>query len=603
MKDIFVSKIKRLTVAMFAALCVGNVWGRDGAVYLEQSCTLSPEGVLTVKDYFAYFWQTDARTFTTRISYKVNDGNVITKDLKTTGVFKPATGSTDDAVKGGGEYTVEIEGFRSGAKVWVKYELVYSAEVGGVTSQSKEYTFDMGGILTSECEWLNDPKKFIVSGVVGTDGYITSVKIKYVVGTTAVEILPEDAKIAEADYNPSTGEYRAMMDYSTIEDVLSWSAYAVYEDKTEKVFADFTNGKRVLNCKKSEGGNVRYYWTNAKGDEKWNTVGNWDANPKRSYNGAPGNFDGSYYTSVACFTNSAIVNLNGGTYRLWDSEGEVPYRGIQLEKGDNENMKVALTNGTVQVEGGSKLWIGKEGVTLEFGDKCVLDGYFLDKDVKRPAYLCVAGGSTVVFSGKSDQPWFFKPIKQGDGETTFIVKDGDIKSYYRLDSDTISDSLTVKIENATWTISTQTPSSGLLGFNDLGARTVFRDGERQAQLNLSTCSGFTLSKVYDFKLPATPFDTPYITGKNLTSISNCTIEVDVTDLAGRAKVPLMKFDSVKDGGWASAEELTKKPDKFVVRANERNVKNRQRARLVWDATAKTLYYEQDPVKGFRVIVR
>lgn len=145
MKEILLSKIKRLAVAMFAALCVGNVWGGEGAVYLEQSCTLSPEGVLAVKDYFAYFWQTDARTFTTRISYKVNDGNVITKDLKTTGVFKPATSSTDDAVSGGGEYMVEIEGFRSGAKVWVKYELVYSAEVGGVTSQSKEYTFDMGG--------------------------------------------------------------------------------------------------------------------------------------------------------------------------------------------------------------------------------------------------------------------------------------------------------------------------------------------------------------------------------------------------------------------------------------------------------------------------
>ena len=599
MEDIFVSKIKRLAVAMFAALCVGNVWGKEGAVYLEQSCTLSPEGVLAVKDYFAYFWQTDARTFTTRISYKVNDGNVITKDLKTTGVFKPATSSTDDAVRGGGEYTVEIEGFRSGAKVWVKYELVYSAEVGGVTSQSKEYTFDMGGVLTSECEWLNEPKKFIVSGVVGTDGYITSVKIKYVVGTIAVETLPEDAKIAEADYNPSTGEYRAMMDYSTIEDVLSWSAYAVYEGGTEKVFADFTNGKTVLNCKKSEGGNVHYYWTNSKGDGKWNTVGNWDANPKRSYNGAPGNFDGSYYTSVACFTNSAIVNLNGGTYRLWDTEGEVPYRGIQLEKGDNENMKVTLTNGIVQVLGASKLWVGTSGNTLEFGDKCVLDY----TDSKDTTALCLVGGSTVIFSGNSTQPWFFKPIKQGNGQTTFIVKDGAIKSNYRLDSDTISDSLTVRIENATWTISTQTPSSGLLGFHDLGARTVFRDGAKQAQLNLSSCSGFTLSKVYDFKLPAKPFNTPYITGKNLTSISNCTIEVDVTDLAGRAKVPLMKFDSVKDGGSASAEELTNKPDKLIVTANGRNVKTRQRAKLEWDATAKTLYYVQDPVKGFRVIVR
>lgn len=183
-----------------------------------------------------------------------------------------------------------------------------------------------------------------------------------------------------------------------------------------------------------------------------------------------------------------------------------------------------------------------------------------------------------------------------------LVKDGAINSNYRLDSDTISDSLTVRIENATWTISTQTPS-GLLGFNDLGARTVFRDGERQAQLKLSTCSSFTLSKVYDFKLPAKPFNTPYITGQSLTSIRNCTIEVDVTDLAGRAKVPLMKFDSAKDGGWASAEALVTDPDKLVVRANGRDVKTHQRARLEWDLQTKTLYYVQDPVKGFKVIVR
>lgn len=595
MKEILLSKIKRLAVAMFAALCVGNVWGIDAYIGTSKIDFNSETLELSVsRDIYTFV---NAKKWEMKFVYQYESTSK--ESICVTNTYAMA-----GAPKGGWTYgvgeTIVLDDFSVGkvlnVECWFEYGGVRITD-GGDAENYLVRVFDTRGILSSVCEWYNDPKKFVLSG--RAQGDIINVKIKYIVGSEELETLPENALEAVVTYNEYSGEYEALIDYSSVDDVLSWSVYAILMDGTEKEFKDSSTAKSVLNCKIEEAGNVKYYWTNSKGDDKWNTVGNWDAVPRRSYNGAPGNIGhGNYYTSAACFTNSATVNLNGGTYRLWDTEEEVPYRGLQLVKGDNENMKVALTNGTVQVEGGSKLWIGKEGVTLEFGDKCVLDY----TDSKDTTALCLVGGSTVIFSGNSIQPWFFKPIKQGNGQTTFIVKDGAIKSNYRLDSDTISDSLTVRIENATWTISTQTPS-GLLGFHDLGARTVFRDGERQAQLNLSSCSGFTLSKVYDFKLPAKPFNAPYITGKNLTSISNCTIEVDVTDLAGRAKVPLMKFDSVKDGGSASAEALANNPDKLIVTANGRNVKTHQRAKLEWDATEKTLYYVQDPVKGMRVIVR
>ena len=602
MEDIFVSKIKRLAVAMFAALCVGNVWGIDAYIGTSKINFNSETLELSVsRDIYTFV---NAKKWEMKFVYQYESTSK--ESICVTNTYAMAGAPKGDWTFGVGE-TIVLDDFSVGkvlnVECWFEYGGVRITD-GGDAENYLVRVFDTRGVLSSVCEWYNDPKKFVLSG--RAQGDIINIKIKYIVGSEELETLPENALEAVVTYNEYSGEYEALIDYSSVDDVLSWSVYAILMDGTEKVFKDSSTAKSVLNCKIEEAGNVKYYWTNSKGDGKWNTVGNWDAVPRKSYNGAPGNIgDGKHYTSVACFTNSATVNLGGGIYRLWDTEGESPYRGILLLNGDNENMKVALTNGTVQVEGGSKLWIGKEGVTLEFGDNCVLDGYYMNDSVKRPAYLCVAGGSTVIFSGNSTQPWFFKPIKQGNGQTTFIVKDGAINSKYRLDSDTISDSLTVRIENATWTISTQTPNSGLLGFHDLGARTVFRDGERQAQLKLSSCSGFTLSKVYDFKLPATPFNTPYITGKNLTSISNCTIEVDVTDLAGRARVPLMYFDSLSSNanGWTSVEELTKKPEKLIVTANRRNVKTRQRARLVWDATAKTLYYEQDPVKGFRVIVR
>ena len=65
----------------------------------------------------------------------------------------------------------------------------------------------------------------------------------------------------------------------------------------------------------------------------------------------------------------------------------------------------------------------------------------------------------------------------------------------------------------------------------------------------------------------------------------------------------MKFTSGGGNVTTAMNMMVNDESKLTVTANGRNVKTRQRARLVWDATAKTLYYEQDPVKGFRVIVR
>ena len=68
MKDIFVSKIKRLAVAIFAALCVGSAWGQV-VLEVNQPLVIKSDGTLEVSYTILYYGTSSLRNFDFEITY------------------------------------------------------------------------------------------------------------------------------------------------------------------------------------------------------------------------------------------------------------------------------------------------------------------------------------------------------------------------------------------------------------------------------------------------------------------------------------------------------------------------------------------------------
>ena len=62
MKDIFVSKIKRLAVAIFAALCVGSAWGQV-VLEVNEPLVIKSDGTLEVSYTIFYYGTSSLRNF------------------------------------------------------------------------------------------------------------------------------------------------------------------------------------------------------------------------------------------------------------------------------------------------------------------------------------------------------------------------------------------------------------------------------------------------------------------------------------------------------------------------------------------------------------
>jgi hypothetical protein len=72
------------------------------------------------------------------------------------------------------------------------------------------------------------------------------------------------------------------------------------------------------------------------------------------------------------------------------------------------------------------------------------------------------------------------------------------------------------------------------------------------------------------------------------------MHIDVSDYKLGAKVPLIKFTGTLDANTKNAmTAMTNTASKLVVKANDVNVKAARNAKLVWDETAKILYFQQD----------
>ena len=565
------SKMKRVALTLFAALCVGSVWAATFAGDIKNLSFDAETKTISFK------W--NCYLYDTVNSYKVKaileyGGSTVTEKV-----------TTKEFVSGRWyvmKFDKTLDDFNLGDVLRVTFSLCYGNSDANVDNtwgdDSFTYTIDTRGVLTSECLWDVDTKKFLLSGKVAGDG-IKGVKVKYKISDAELAELPEDAVVENAEFDSVASTYKIQIPYVNEKSYLNWSVYAVFDDE-EKIFKDPSTEKEVLSERQNEDGSIVYTWVGSNENNSWASSENWEENIKRSLKGVPGyvNKD-NYYTSVACFTNSATVNLGGGTYRLYDYEGDnIPHRALRFIKGDNENMVVKFTNGNLQINDGdgdnSNPLLGADGVTVEFADGGIY---------KYPYQLAFAPGTTIIFSGNSTQPWKYNPANKGTGATTFVVKDGTVVSSYGAES--VSSTHTAIIQNGTWVI-TQPVSKGIANV------TKFIDGTSQARLALGDnatsikTKTLMLTGTFEFTFSENQNSkSAYILPNQLVDGSqNATFKVDATAYKSGAKVPMVE-----------ATTATTFIPKLQVIANGVEVTSDRNAKLVWEGT--TLYFQQDSLNA------
>lgn len=600
------SKIKRVVLTLFAVLCGGIVWAASPTVYLEASCALSAQGVLSVSDSFAYYGQTSERTFTTKVSYKINDGEIKTVTLNKTDTLKPASTSSNKAIWRGGDYTVNVEGFVPGDVVWVKYQLVYSGTVGGKTSQSKEYTFDTNGVVESAGSWAFSPNRFLVTGTVPVGKGVESIKIRYALNSelfsndeattdTLVAFASAQVKTVNAD---SQGKFVFEIPFSVEHSTLVWSLWAVFDDGTEKLYTDAVEETSLLKMERKENAYVKYTWNGNGGNDAWDNPLNWTMEGLGW--GFPGllngNIDGVYVAgtdgarSTVCFAGNAEIDLGGKTYDFYEQDDKdvkyVPYRGFVFEKPDNmEKMEVVLKNGTIGTkipgDDNGSLLLGAKDVSLEFSNAT-----FAIRGAKK--LLVPNEGATIIFSGVKSHEWLFAPQANYSKKSKFVFKNFYGYTYY--DSNlTIADESIVEITNAVWRVRTGTANTSTAS-KGFAKKVIFRDGENyQAQLkcfayynNDDRYANINLNNTYDIQIPAEGHEAASIFAQNLTEAPTATFELDVTEFFNSDRVPLV---------WLNATPAYTTLPTLVAKANGEDVTEARNARLFWDG--KILYYQQD----------
>ncbi len=600
------SKLKRVALTLFAALCVGSVWAANPTVYLEASCSLSAQGVISVNDSFAYFGKTSARTFTTKVSYKINDGEIVTVSLNTTDSLTPSSTSSSAAIWRGGEYTTNVEGFVPGDVVWVKYELEYSGEVGGKTSQSKEYTFDTNGVVESAGSWAFSPNRFLVKGSVPLGKGIESVKIRYAMNSDlfsneeattdtllATESAQENTKSVDAE-----GKFVFEIPFVAEHSTLVWSLWAVFNDGTEKLYVNAAEETSLLKMERKEEAYVKYTWNGEGGNNSWDNPLNWTMEGLGW--GLPGlvvnNTDGVYVAetdgarSTVCFAGNAEIDLGGKTYEFYEQDDKgikyVPYRGLEFEKpADMERMEVVLKNGTLgtKVPGDSngELLLGAEGVSLEFSNAT-----FAIRGAKQ--LIVPNAGATIVFSGIKNHSWYYAPRASYSKNSQVVFRDFSGLAYYDT-SLGVADGSVLEIANSLikFRVGTKNTHTASKGF---AKRVIFRDGpDRQAIMRVcyyasgdDSYANINLNNTYDIKIPAEGHENASIQARNLTENPTATFEIEVTDYLKSDRVPLINL---------SQTPTYKTLPTLVAKANGEDVTQVRNARLFWDG--KVLYYQQN----------
>lgn len=623
MKETFVGKIKRLAVAIFAALCVGSVWG---GVVLEvnEPLVIKSDGTLEVSYTIFYFGTSSLRNFDFEITYNEEGSSQTTTQTvlnKHPLQGKSGTSYYNNPITYSSTYT--LTGLDP-AKVYVidfKTWGVKTTETGPNWSgdnwwEIKDvYTTILSGISSAEATWKILPdREFVVSGVQDAQLNVTKAKIRYEVGENLTAF---SANAKEEIVNFVDGKFEFTIPYENLTDDLLWSVWGQDANGNEYLYRD-SNGVSLYLTERKDDDYVEYTWTGAAENGKWADVSNWTAdNPGWGFPGlnlgsttGVADFNAEYlaFRSTVRFEGSAEVDLEGKRYEFLTQDDDTskvntPFRGLEFSKPvDQEKMSVILKNGIIGTEIPESrfgpLLLGAEGVELEFRNT-----EFKIRTASN--FLRPNAGAMVVFSGDEgqtsefkNQSWYFAP-KSDKTNSRLVFRNFSGYTYYSEANTAIASGSVVELVNAQWKVRAGTANTAAVS-KGFAERVILRDGaDRQAMIkcmyyanNDDQYANVLLNNTYDIKIPAAGHTEASIWAKNLTADSSCTFELDVTDYMERGKVPLVTLTS------APAFTLTAN---LVAKANGVDVTKKRGARLEW--IDNTLYYIQKPIEGFKVIVR
>ena len=470
----------------------------------------------------------------------------------------------------GGAFTGTISDLKPGAT----YSVAVYSKIGEEKSELTEFkTVAVSGApkdLEAEAIFVTKPyKKFIVTGSVTPGVGETKVTLHYSLNST-------DCDSTEEQEVDTDGAFSFEIPYENLTDTLSWYVTVANTFDTGTWQGSLDGGETdTVTIERKEAAQSYYVWTGKGGDNLWTNPLNWDCDNDSCY-GYPG-VKGIYDYSWVGITSSpsAPIDLGGGTYEFIDNGAFTIAEGVTVE----------FCNGTLVVNGDQPMNGGAENTIGTAGSVMIFNNVELDHS----STLIINKGASVVFKGTTTQKWYYKP-----DTGSLIVRDGILTTRYTtLNNASPASDSEVVISNGVWVVT---------GDADKGIASVvkFRDGDnRQAQLQLrnsssdSTYYNIKLQGTYDIKIPATPSDTPYVLAKLLSENSTCTMKIDATDYSGDARVPLIQFKGTLDTATKTAmETMTNTADKLVVTADNEDVKTARNAKLVWDETAKTLYFQQ-----------
>lgn len=599
--------MKRVALTLFAALCVGSVWA--GYLTLDaRNLTLNEAGDATFECNFGYYGSGSTRHAYLEAEFLDADGNEkATKriiynegfvDASNLLVCEGETGWRTITLQGTPFTSLnEFYGIRLTFKSFKPNETV-AASAGYGIGQASFVPYI--GISNVKERYVYNTYEFTVSGNYDTTLNFAKIKLYYSLNSEACD------RLIELDLE-GDGTFEAKIEYSKWSDVLTYKLVAVYLDGTEKIaysdrtaLANYKFARPTVDTTK-----IIYTWTGNGDGTSWQDVRNWDATSDQAV-GFPGTHDGHYYRTLFTITDDVeCIDLKGGTYGFVDDGGMfiAANKTVKFKNG-----KFRFTSGNVSrtkadLSGSVQDYIGSNGGTLIFENvllrHCADSGSELDKNGGQLILgITPRSGATIVFEGTySDTYWDYYPMSTQTG-TKIIIRNGQFTVGRNFNGSANGSENDVLISNAKWSINNAS-SKTITPYKTL----TFRDGpDRQAQV--VNTGDLKLLGTYNFTLPEEPYSTPYYTLRKLASADVGTIKVDVTNYIGKDRVPLIAFTGDIDANTKNAmKTMTTTASKLVVTADGVDVKRSRRAKLEWDEGKKTLYYSQDPIKGFKVIVR
>ena len=582
------SKMKRVALTLFAALCVGSVWA--GYLTFEaQNFAVSEDGTITFNANLGYHGTTTERYVQlTAVGYNAN-GEVTFEETKLIGETLTELRLEDETV-GDGYITKALTIANSGLSATENYKVKFhfwAVKPDGSLSADYDitrYVLPPIGITGVTAKYGD--LKFRIFGNIESSYNISAIKLNYIVGTGTPNL------VADATIDAEAGTFLCEIPYTPKDYTLTYKITVEYADGTSKVYLDDINGTdtQVKTRLTADTTKVIYTWTGEGDGTSWKDELNWTVNRDDVDTvGYPGTHDGSYYRTMFTISKDVeCIDLQGGTYGFVDDGAMFisANKTVKFKNGKFRFTSAEVSRTKADGSGSKSGLIGSNGGTLIFekvylrscGDSGTESGYLA---------IVPRSGATIVFEGTYSDNWDYYPQKAQTG-TKIIIRDGELSLSRNLNGSANGEQNDVLISNAKWSINNASTKT-ITPYKTL----TFRDGpDRQAQI--VNTGDLKLTGTYDFALPATPYSTPYYKLRKLSANAAGTIKVDVTNYKGGGLVPLVAFTGTLDDNTKnSMKTITTTASKLVVTANGEDVKTARNAKLVWNETAKTLYFQQD----------